>query len=500
MSKQLSPNQLQEVALSRSDLVELLGEDREFFINFFLAEEISRDDGTDVPQFHIDVFDRMVDSRVEQFACAIPRDHAKTTLAKLAVLYYFLYTKYSFIVYLSNTSGIATSAVNDIVDFMHSENFKQVFGEVEFSMEQAGKGFYQFVLFPGTPKEKKCILRALGAGQQVRGINVKNRRPQLAVVDDLEDNDNIATEELFLKLKKWVYGPFKKCLDKFGHKIIWLGNMISNRCMLKENCESPYWTSMRYGALLSNGEPLWKDVWTIDKLKQDYEEYQSAGMADIWFAEMMNMPIALGNGLIKPDEIWYKPRVEPGEPAAVCITIDPAISAREWGHKTALVVHGYMDGYWQTVDYAFDKGVDPITMFDTMLELAYKWGANVVGIEAVAYQKALKPFFEHLCLERRIENMEFVDLAASASKNERLAVWASMIKGKQYALTEGEYNQTEELLHYDPTKKENDCDIIDATAYIPQMVERYLDKIFATFSPHYDTEDMRTGLGAISAW
>ena len=461
-------NTVNAVQMNTAAIKQSLEYDEEFFIHFFLGDELT----FPVPKFHKDIFHTMTNATIKKFCCAVPRDHAKTTLAKLAVVYHFLFSPYRFIVYISNTFAIAAPACEDIVAFIESENFQAVFGSIEWLTRRPGDGIYKFKI-----GSKVCILRALGAGQQVRGINVDNQRPQLAVIDDLEDNDNIATEALFLKLKKWVYGPFRKCLDKFDNKMIWLGNMISNRCMLKENCESDFWYSMRYGALLSTGEALWPDAWPLDKLKADFAEYVQAGMSEVWFAEMMNLPLVGGRGLIRPDEIEYRPKVFPGDLEYGFITIDPAISDKTWAHKTAVVVHGFIDEKWQVVDYTFDTGIDPIRLFNITIELASMWGIHVVGIESVAYQASLQPVFAYFAAEQGMEFMEFVKVPAVMQKTQRIAGWCAMLKAKQYTLTEGEYAATDQLLNYDPSKRENDDDLIDACAHGPHMIERHMHTI-----------------------
>lgn len=457
---------------------EALKENAEFFIEFFLQDEIK----IRVPEFHIDLFSIMTHTKVTQSCFAVPRDHAKTTLAKLAVIWHYLFTHYSFIVYLSNTSSIAVAAVNDIIAFIESDNFSNIFGEVEWVLKQDGVGYYQFVL--NLPWGRKhCILKALGSGQQVRGLNIRNRRPQLAIVDDLEDNDNIATEELFNKLKKWFYGNFKKALDKFDYKIIQLGNMISNKCMLKQHCDSKYWFSRRYGCLLSNGKPLWEDAWSIEKLKQDFHEYQEAGMADIWFTEMMNNPVMGGKGLIKAEEIFYLPEVGPEHIEYGCITVDLAISERTWAHKTVVTAHGWNGECWQAVEHYGDTGVDPIDLFNIIVAMAFKWKFSFVGIESVAYQASLQKVYEYLALINQIEGLIFVPLTATVRKVQRLAPWAAMIKHKEYALTEGDYVYTEELLYFDPRKKDNTDDYIDSAANIVQMIDNYIMELQDSVGP-----------------
>ena len=445
----------------------------EFLIQFFLGEEIH----LAVPEFHKDIFSVMTALEIDRFVCAIPRDHAKTTLAKLACVWYFLFSDYRFIIYLSNTSDIAIPATNDIVNFLRCDNFKNVFGECRFSIEQHGKGLYKFIL-PDSLGNKVCILRALGAGKQVRGINVDNTRPQLAVVDDLEDNDNIATEDLFKQLKNWVYGPFLKCLDKFHNKVIWLGNMISKQSLLYENCNSQFWYSRRYGCLLANGAALWPDAWPYEKLIRDYAEYQEKGLADVWFAEMMNLPMSSGSGLIQADEITYRPPINPREHRVGFITVDLAISQENWAHRTSIGVHTWVEGddepYWHfTIPFA-ERGIDTIALFWKIVEIAQDWGFFAIGIEDEGYQASLQHVYPHLCMLHNIEGLKFYPLKTyKRRKNERLKPWADMLKSGEYAIDEGDFIVTQQLLEYNATSKNNDDDVIDNGAYGPQMWREY---------------------------
>ena len=472
------------VQISVDEAKTALEYDPEFFVQFFLGQEIH----LPVPAFHKDIFSVMTAVEIDRFACAIPRDHAKTTLAKLACVWYFMFSNYRFIVYLSNTSDIAIPATNDIVTFLKSDNFESIFGVCIFHTEQHGKGLYKFNL-PESLGSKTCILRALGAGKQVRGINIDNIRPQLAIVDDLEDNDNIATAELFKKLKLWFYGPFLKCLDKFQNKVIRLGNMISEQQMLNENCNSEFWHSRRYGCLLANGEALWADAWPLEKLKRDYAEYQQVGLADVWFAEMMNLPMASGSGLIEADEIFYKPAISPRDYTLGFLTVDLAISPERWAHKTCIGIHSWVDDedeiipHWHFNLGLAERGIDTIALFWKIVEIAQEWGYTCIGIEDENYQASLQHVYPHLCMLHNIEDLKFFPLKTyKRSKNARLKPWADMLKTGQYALTEGDFQVTQQLLRYNAQQKNNDDDIIDCAAYGTQMIQEYYFEIHDSIS------------------
>jgi hypothetical protein len=456
----------------------------EFLINFSIPEELA--DGVPVPQFHIDVVNDMIGD-FARICEALPRDHAKTTLAKITTLWHLFFTDFRFIIYVANAHSLAAAAILDIVNILRSDNWSSYHmakcgTEIKWLIVQESAGFFKFVLFEGTKNEKTCIIRAAGLGQSMRGMNVDNQRPQLAIVDDMESAEKleISIELYYKRNKKWFYGTFMKAMDKFKNKIIQLGNMISNKCIVKDHTESKDWHSRRYGAILSNGESLWPDAWPIPKLKLDFELYKRAGQLDTWFAEMMNMPLAIGRGLIKADEIYYRPKPVPEQCEYCFITIDPAISQRTWGHRTSISVHGYYDDCWQIVEQHNEAGIDAYGTIRITIDLCYKWRACVVGIEDVAYQSVLKDIFRHHCLENHIEGIEFVSLYASSAKTARIAGWCGQIKGKTYALNDDDTELTQELLLYDPAKKDNDCDAADSAAYGPQMIANYMDMILNT--------------------
>lgn len=466
---------LENVQLPNHELQRVLQHNSEFFIHFFLADEIE----VGVPPFHLELFDLMVHAEVPKLGLAVPRGHAKTTLAKLAAIYYLLFTDYQYILYMSSASGHSVASVNNIVDFLESENFERVFGKVVFHKYQEGAGYYEFTM----PNGKKCILKAFGSGQKVRGTNINGRRPQLILVDDLEDNDdggNITTPDALMKLRRWVYGPFRKCVDKKKNKWIWIGNMMQDDQMLNDIIKSPHWYSRLYGCLLNDGSPLWEELWPLEALKQDFMEYQEANMVDIWFAEMMNMPMAMGNGMVSGEDMRYQAEIQPGDFTIGFITTDLAISNETWADDSVIVVHMWNEDIakWQVAEYIAYHGIDPIAFFWEAIRLGQRWGIGVVGLESVAWQAAAKPIFEHLCLVHNIAGFVFVPCPARNKKTERIYMWVGLMKNDEYCLTEGDYAATQQLLVYDPKKKENDDDIIDAIAHGAFMVRNYSYEIW----------------------
>lgn len=460
--------ELQAVQIDNAELLHALEHNAEFFLHFCLGEELTYP----VPQFHKDIFRQMTQTTSQLYCCAVPRDHAKTTLAKLSAVWYFLFSDYRFILYISNTSNIAVEACRDIISTIECDNMIATFGVPRFYTRQEGLGLYRWEL-----GKKMCILRALGAGQQVRGLNIDQQRPQVIIIDDLESVENIATEDQYNKLKRWTYGTLFKAADKFSHKIIQIGNMISSKCLIAEHCADPDWESVHYGAILADGTPLWPEAWPVEKLMADYNRYKRAGMVDTWLQEMQNLPVAGSGGLIHAEEIKYTPRMVPGDCQYGFITIDLAISSQTWAHKTAVCVHGWNGECWTLCEVLAERGWEPVELFNTVIYLTRKWHVFVIAMEAVAFQAALKPVFEYLSRSMGIYNLTFVPLLGTTQKTQRILSWCFLLKSGDYKLPEDDVAITHELLSYNPRRNNNSDDSIDAAAYSVQVLERYLPMV-----------------------
>jgi hypothetical protein len=469
------------VHMDRVDMIEALHRDGRFFIEFNLGEELT----TPVPDFHLECWDLLTAMNILYIALALPRGHAKTTLCKLVCVWYLLFSPTRFVVYVSATANIASEACKDIIAYIQSPNFEQVFGKASFEVYQDGHGFYKFWLnVPdgrGGLVRKFCILKALGAGQQVRGLNIDNERPQLAVVDDLEDTENTNTKSAQEKLKKWFFGTFMKALSKKHKKVLYLGNMLSNQSILYYLCEgSQLWHSIRKGCLLSNGKPLWPEVWSYEAIQADYVEYQNMSLTALWMAEMMNMPMSEGSALISPDEITYFPPAMPDQVSTAFITLDPAISQKTWGNNSSLCVHGWVNDRWQIVETVSGK-FNPDQLFFLIVELCLKWNTRCVGVEQGAFELALRFIWEILMKAHNQSFGIYKINHKNVAKTERLAAWCSALRKKLWVLTQGEHALTQQLINYDPLKSNNIDDDIDSASMGITMINAYMPEIMNQF-------------------
>lgn len=476
---------------------QLMQDDAEFFIEFFLADSLDMP----VPEFHKEIWGLMTDADKERILLAVPRDHAKTTLAKLVVVWYWLHTTHRFCAYISNTAPIAKNACRDIIQFLNHPNFVRVYGKIKIDKQSENEGLWIFDLPMPGGRVKRCILRGLGQGQQMRGINVDNQRPDIAVCDDVEDNDVVDSEDQQKKLDRWVFGPFIKALAR-KKKIIWLGNMLAKTSLLARLARNPRWNPVVFGCLIRDTLtgvllPLWPGKWTTEALQDDFQEYKDNGLVETWMCEMMNMPGHGVNGF-SAEQIHYLPPPTPDDIVCAWLTIDPAFGLNSNNDETAISVHVQpRNGIPMTVE-TWSGRCDELEMFNQAMRLTRIWGCYTWGIEAVAAQRVLITLFQMMAAQLGLNHkLVFIPLMAGRGdpKIGRIRVFVSLMANKEWALPDTDMAVTEQILEYDFRKKDQPDDRIDSCAYGPSMMNQFLPLIQSVYEGSFDETTQRAQYG-----
>lgn len=480
----LAQNEENSVNLNRSELLYAIRHDCVAFLSFYLAEELTME----VPDFHEDIWNellRMVDTANQSGAMfqlqklfAVPREHAKSTLAKLAVILFLKYTALKFVLYGSKTNSIAKNAIRDILIWLNSPQERELHGPMKTIKSSETESLWIVDIAIRTsvsqpPRYKRCIFKALGADQQVRGTLILNQRPQIIVVDDIEDLDN-TTPEQQPGLDEWFMGSFMKCFNSSQHIVIFLGNMIRTTSLLARLSKEEDWNPTVYGSLVrdaTTGElrALWSPKYTVEGLLKDYRRYRRLGTGHVWEAEMMNLTqdevlaTSLAN-MIRP----VKPL--PEELTAGMLILDPAFGLNSWNDDSAITVHARIEGVPIpcVIDSWKGKATEEETL-DRLIELSYYWGISTWVIEAESAQKLLIPLFNLMLADRLLNRSAFLMVpivTSRTSKASRILAFRNACSGGSYAICEDEEELVIKLSQYSPDVKQHD-DLCDSGAYGP---------------------------------
>jgi len=238
-----------------------------------------------------------------------------------------------------------------------------------------------------TYHNRAVILVARGWKAGIRGLNLKNERPDLIFCDDVQtrQNDESPSERQNL-LKELVGTVFKAIAPRGNRLIIYVGNMYSEECILNQFKKNTRWTSMVTGAILSTGLPLWPELFSLEELMESYEHDEQLGLANIWFAEVMNDPQSIALSLL-PHELPDSPFSQIDDPDGVFITIDPA-GFRKNSDDNVIAVHYKQDNKGFIAEVNTDEKM-PDRIVQTALSMAVRHGASLIGVEDVGYQQTL---------------------------------------------------------------------------------------------------------------
>lgn len=185
-------------------------------------------------------------------AVAAPRGHAKSTnLTFKDNLHAVLYEYKHYIIIISDTSSQAAGFLEAIKEELEeNEAVIEDFGDI------TGDIWREDVILTKT----KIKVQAKGSGQKMRGLKHKQWRPDLIVLDDIENDELVRTVEQREKLKNWYYKAVSKVGDGYTD-FIYIGTMLHYDGLLAKVMNNPDYRSIKYKAVMSfSSSSLW-DRW-----------------------------------------------------------------------------------------------------------------------------------------------------------------------------------------------------------------------------------------------
>lgn len=415
--------------------------------------------------------------RVIRFALGLPRGFAKTTFIKVLICWLICYDLVTFVLVICATEPLAENLLADVDDMMSQEAMQQIYGYWTINKITDNKQ-----LKTCTFRKKSIILAALGAGSSLRGLNIKHKRPDLVLCDDMQTKENDNSEAESLTLFRWFIGTLLKAINPFYCFICYIGNMYSTRCILYKLKESTHWISLITGCILADGKSLWEEVHPLESLMESFYHDEEMGEAATWMAELMNDPTS-GKITLLPDGVFPVSPLsleELQEPDAAYITIDPA-GFRKISDDNVIAAHFVKDDVPYIVK--MEGGLwNPEETITHAVEMALDLQIPVIAIETTAYQQSLKFWMERTLQERHIDWIHVVEISPKGrTKESRIRAFIQLcLAGKNYiAEKSAKAKLTWQALQYKLGRKDNKDDWLDAAAYGEDVRLNYWDLIMS---------------------
>lgn len=339
----------------------------------------------------------------------MPRESAKTTVTNAALLYLILYQLVKYFVYISNTQLFADDQLASIKrELETNETIHFLWGDISPDKRDSNAWREDRI---------ETLTGILGATKgrmsQIRGMNKFSMRPDFEIMDDIEDEDSVATPEQLAKTQKWFMKAVKPSLSKVKGegRLVNLGTPQAPNDISQSHAKDPAFTTVRLGAMDMDGEPIWPRYMTKEKYEAEKISYARRGM-------LFEFGMEYGCTINAEDQAKFKAKhiqryklltreefLRDFPIRALCI--DPAISKKRAACPSALSVIGMNEfGFFHVFAFHMQVGMTPREQVDKYFEFSKLGACNRHGFEAVSYQAALG----HLIREDMMRKQQFFEI------------------------------------------------------------------------------------------
>jgi phage terminase large subunit-like protein len=337
-------------------------------------------------------------------------------------------------------------------------------------------------------------IRAKGAGGQIRGF-----RPDCIILDDIETDESVESEDQRKKLKNWL---FKACLNTLlpGGQLLIIGTLISPLSVLADLLDTPNgWVKKKYQAYVDGveeaGHELWAEMRPHEWLQQRKKEIGSWAFA----SEYMNDPRADASAPIKQNMIRFWETL-PNQMNLV-IAVDPAYSDDDKAdYKTAAMVGIDEHANRYLIDYV--RTHNPMGEYiDSVINLYLRNKSLVtaIGLPNSGTEKQFFDSFLEKCNQRKVYppvtelKHSFTSQSGGQIRQKKhriIAALQPLFEQGKYFLHSNHYEARDELLEIGSSRHD---DLVDCLAYCEQILTPVMPEPEKTDRYGYKQSQVWTG-------
>lgn len=403
-----------------------------------------------------------------QLALGLPRGFGKTALMKLFLLYVIIFTDRKFILVLAENQTKANNIVADVCDMLAEDNIRKAFGDHRIGLETDRQDLKKFGF-----RGRNIILMA-GTIESIRGITLKNERPDVMLFDDIQSRVCAESQIQSETLEREMVGTAMKAKSPRGCLFLFVGNMYPTKHSILRHLKSnPNWVKFIAGGILADGTSLWEELQPIAQLWREYENDLAMGRPEIFYAEVLNDENAASNNLVDLSSLPAMPYAEGDIPGGNYIIIDPSTGKVD-SDAVAIGYFEVFDGF-PVLKELVNKRLSPGETISEALRMALTHNCRLICSESVAYQATLNYWFKFICEQRGIYGIEFVEVYPGGfSKNSRiLAMFKQLKAGEVFVSPECKAEVFMQISQWNPLKRDNVDDVLDLLTYASKVLEMY---------------------------
>ncbi len=354
--------------------------------------------------FQEEIFHILENEKIKLAVFVAFRGSAKSTIITTAYVLWSILgiQQRKFIVICGQTEQKARQYLLNIKNqLLHNELLRKDLGPFEEERNSIGNATALII------KKLNVKIMISSVEQSIRGMRHDEHRPDLIILDDIEDTNSVKTREGRNKTFNWLTSEIIPAGSK-KTRIIAVGNLLHEDSVLKrlqKKINSGEMKQMNgvyreYPIVDEKNNPLWSGKYPTP---ESIEAERERTMNDIaWYREYMLKIISSDEQVVRPEWLHFYEKYPPSNLRGIYIGIDLAVSEKESADCTAMVV-GYLYGYGENIKiYIQPNPVNLRMSFPNQVECIkalvatekLKHNRVKLYIEDVGYQKALIQVFE----------------------------------------------------------------------------------------------------------
>jgi predicted phage terminase large subunit-like protein len=464
----------------------------EGFVGSILSKRF--DEATAIPYFHKELWGYAC-SEDRLIAIAAPRGHAKSTAGTIAyTLSMMLFRNSRYAMIVSDTEAQAIMFVSAIkqelqenLDIASFFLLRQDDRGVKFAKDTEADVIVEF------KDGHQCRLVAKGAEQSLRGNLWNGTRPDLVVIDDLENDELVMNKDRREKLERWFNAALMPSLSRSG-KVRYWGTILHINSLLESfmpsytdkatveeglkmfSLRKTAWKGIKYKAHnQSMTEFLWPERFDKSFFEERREEAKRRGLLDLYSQEYLNYPIDEGSAYYRKQDFLERTPEDKNKNLRIYITADLAISQDERADYTAFLIAGVDEDRRIHILDCIKERLDGKEIVDTIFLLNNIYNPEAIGIEKMQVSQAIGPFLR----EEMIARDRFPPIREMSHMNKDKPTRGKSMQARLRARTvkfdkQGDwYASVEEELTQFPRSKNDD--IADAFAYLGLLLDVMLE-------------------------
>tara|TARA_R110000823_G_scaffold281739_4_gene399975 strand:- start:1165 stop:2760 length:1596 start_codon:yes stop_codon:yes gene_type:complete len=290
----------------KEKVLEMARKDIVTFGQLFMPEDFMK---SQPAPYQYELSNILLDDDKKRICIILPRGHAKSTLAKAALMHKLYFNpegKKEFIAWVAEEQSQAIDHIKYIQNHIEiNPALNYYFGDIQGS-KWTEKEFT-------TTKGDRII--AKGTSQRLRGRSQLGLRYTNIILDDFESELNTKTPDRRKEIKEWVMSTVEPALENSAANegSIWLiGTIVHFDSFLqgiydghqdatKENRN--YAWEVVYHKAMDNGIALWPNYFPIKKLEEIRRRFQDVGLTHKFAQEYLNEARDLQNAKFKVDRL-----------------------------------------------------------------------------------------------------------------------------------------------------------------------------------------------------